>query len=64
MLKKSDSLKIRLRVKDKIITATLIDSKTKTRFHVPAAANADHERSATTFLSYQINLLKINENKC
>ncbi|MGA9236119.1 MAG: cyclophilin-like fold protein [Desulfobacterales bacterium] len=32
MLKKSDSLKIRLRVKDKIITATLIDSKTTRDF--------------------------------
>jgi hypothetical protein len=31
-LKKSDSMKIRLRVKDKIITATLIDSKTTRDF--------------------------------
>lgn len=32
MMKKSDRLKIRLRVKDKIITATLIDSKTTRDF--------------------------------
>ena len=31
-LKKSDSMKIRLRVKDKTITATLIDSKTTREF--------------------------------
>ena len=42
--KQTESMQIRLKLEDRVLTATLIDSKT-TGFHLPVAANADDERS-------------------